>query len=139
MKILLKRHGKWLSSLSVWTSKQCIYLLTFFEIAWTENLSSVTQLYVHSPLLLLICQWNPTILLNNLIVVILLWYILFHCNQQNVIIMQSYCLKLILPCYFTGWIYVIEMILKVYSYGFENYWRDGQNRFDFVITVTIGN
>ncbi|KAK2370612.1 two pore calcium channel protein [Trifolium repens] len=36
-----------------------------------------------------------------------------------------------------GWIYVIEMILKVYSYGFENYWRDGQNRFDFVITVTI--
>ncbi|GAU27151.1 hypothetical protein TSUD_104590 [Trifolium subterraneum] len=36
-----------------------------------------------------------------------------------------------------GWIYVIEMILKVYSHGFENYWRDGQNRFDFVITVTI--
>lgn len=36
-----------------------------------------------------------------------------------------------------GWIYVMEMILKVYSYGFENYWRDGQNRFDFVITVTI--
>ncbi|CAJ2660491.1 unnamed protein product [Trifolium pratense] len=36
-----------------------------------------------------------------------------------------------------GWIYVIEMILKVYSYGFENYWRIGQNRFDFVITVTI--
>ncbi|XP_004487279.1 two pore calcium channel protein 1 isoform X2 [Cicer arietinum] len=36
-----------------------------------------------------------------------------------------------------GWIYVLEMILKVYSYGFENYWRDGQNRFDFVITVII--
>ncbi|KAL5082203.1 hypothetical protein RYX36_010624 [Vicia faba] len=36
-----------------------------------------------------------------------------------------------------GWIYVIEMVLKVYSYGFENYWRDGQNRFDFVITVII--
>ncbi|KAK7272377.1 hypothetical protein RJT34_28921 [Clitoria ternatea] len=36
-----------------------------------------------------------------------------------------------------GWIYVIEMVLKIYSYGFENYWRDGQNRFDFIITVTI--
>ncbi|MED6154975.1 mitochondrial thiamine pyrophosphate transporter [Stylosanthes scabra] len=36
-----------------------------------------------------------------------------------------------------GWIYVIEMALKVYSYGFENYWRDGQNRFDFVITWII--
>ncbi|XP_048327479.1 two pore calcium channel protein 1 isoform X2 [Ziziphus jujuba] len=36
-----------------------------------------------------------------------------------------------------GWIYVIEMALKVYSYGFENYWRDGQNRFDFLITWII--
>ncbi|KAJ4729809.1 Two pore calcium channel protein 1 [Melia azedarach] len=36
-----------------------------------------------------------------------------------------------------GWIYVIEMALKVYSYGFENYWGDGQNRFDFVITWVI--
>ncbi|XP_014510519.1 two pore calcium channel protein 1 [Vigna radiata var. radiata] len=36
-----------------------------------------------------------------------------------------------------GWIYVVEMLLKVYAYGFENYWRDGQNRFDFVITVII--
>ncbi|KAJ0113081.1 hypothetical protein Patl1_02249 [Pistacia atlantica] len=31
-----------------------------------------------------------------------------------------------------GWIYVLEMALKVYSFGFENYWRDGQNRFDFL-------
>ncbi|XP_057455509.1 two pore calcium channel protein 1 [Lotus japonicus] len=36
-----------------------------------------------------------------------------------------------------GWIYVIEMALKVYSFGFENYWRDGQNRFDFIITLII--
>ncbi|XP_061352144.1 two pore calcium channel protein 1 isoform X2 [Gastrolobium bilobum] len=36
-----------------------------------------------------------------------------------------------------GWIYVIEMVLKVYSYGFENYWRDGSNRFDFIITLII--
>ena len=81
---------------------------------------------------------NPTILLNFYLF-FLLWYILFHCNPQNVLSIQPYCLKLILPCCFTGWIYVVEMILKVYSYGFENYWRDGQNRFDFVITVTIGN
>ncbi|KAF7822985.1 two pore calcium channel protein 1 [Senna tora] len=36
-----------------------------------------------------------------------------------------------------GWIYVIEMALKVYAFGFENYWRDGQNRFDFMITWII--
>ncbi|KAK1405337.1 Two-pore calcium channel [Heracleum sosnowskyi] len=36
-----------------------------------------------------------------------------------------------------GWLYFLELVLKVYSYGFENYWRDGQNRFDFVITMVI--
>ncbi|XP_050205536.1 two pore calcium channel protein 1 [Mercurialis annua] len=36
-----------------------------------------------------------------------------------------------------GWLYVLEMALKVYAFGFENYWRDGQNRFDFVITWVI--
>ncbi|KAF5458455.1 hypothetical protein F2P56_022482 [Juglans regia] len=36
-----------------------------------------------------------------------------------------------------GWIYVLEMALKVYSFGFENYWMDGQNRFDFVVTWVI--
>ncbi|PIN14203.1 hypothetical protein CDL12_13171 [Handroanthus impetiginosus] len=36
-----------------------------------------------------------------------------------------------------GWIYVLEMALKVYAYGFENYWRDGQNRFDFIVTWVI--
>ncbi|XP_010689009.1 two pore calcium channel protein 1A [Beta vulgaris subsp. vulgaris] len=36
-----------------------------------------------------------------------------------------------------GWIYVLEMALKIYAYGFVNYWRDGQNRFDFVITCVI--
>ncbi|KAG4971998.1 hypothetical protein JHK85_038419 [Glycine max] len=36
-----------------------------------------------------------------------------------------------------GWIYVIEMVLKIYAFGFENYWRDGQNRFDFIVTVII--
>ncbi|XP_043805119.1 two pore calcium channel protein 1 isoform X2 [Manihot esculenta] len=39
--------------------------------------------------------------------------------------------------FFFGWIYVLEMALKVYSFGFENYWRDGQNRFDFLITWII--
>ncbi|KAG8364725.1 hypothetical protein BUALT_Bualt18G0028600 [Buddleja alternifolia] len=36
-----------------------------------------------------------------------------------------------------GWLYVLEMALKVYALGFLNYWRDGQNRFDFVITWVI--
>ena len=34
---------------------------------------------------------------------------------------------------------MIEMALKVMVYGFNNYWRSAQNRFDFVITVTIGH
>ncbi|WOG98745.1 hypothetical protein DCAR_0418090 [Daucus carota subsp. sativus] len=36
-----------------------------------------------------------------------------------------------------GWLYFLEMLLKVYSLGFENYWRAGQNRFDFIITMLI--
>lgn len=36
-----------------------------------------------------------------------------------------------------GWLYVVEMSLKVLVYGFNNYWRSAQNQFDFVITVTI--
>ncbi|KAA8524388.1 hypothetical protein F0562_010820 [Nyssa sinensis] len=36
-----------------------------------------------------------------------------------------------------GWLYVLEMALKIFAYGFENYWRDGQNRFDFIITWVI--
>ncbi|XP_074302314.1 two pore calcium channel protein 1B-like isoform X2 [Silene latifolia] len=36
-----------------------------------------------------------------------------------------------------GWLYVLEMGLKIYASGFLNYWRDGQNRFDFIITCVI--
>ncbi|CAI9279992.1 unnamed protein product [Lactuca saligna] len=36
-----------------------------------------------------------------------------------------------------GWIYVVEMGLKVYTYGFKNYWKDGENRFDFISTWVI--
>ncbi|KAJ1284774.1 hypothetical protein BS78_03G230800 [Paspalum vaginatum] len=36
-----------------------------------------------------------------------------------------------------GWIYVVEMALKIFSLGFGAYWMEGQNKFDFVITWTI--
>nr|ATG70803.1 ATCCH1 fatty acid oxygenation upregulated 2 [Juniperus scopulorum] len=36
-----------------------------------------------------------------------------------------------------GWLYVVEMLLKIFSYGFDAYWREGQNRFDFTITWII--
>ncbi|KAL8506571.1 hypothetical protein ACS0TY_017457 [Phlomoides rotata] len=36
-----------------------------------------------------------------------------------------------------GWVYVVEVLLKVYSFGFMNYWSDGQNRFDFIVTWVI--
>ncbi|PIA55384.1 hypothetical protein AQUCO_00800267v1 [Aquilegia coerulea] len=37
-----------------------------------------------------------------------------------------------------GWIYVVEMALKIFASGFDNYWTEGQNRFDFVVTWIIG-
>ncbi|XP_010924552.2 two pore calcium channel protein 1 isoform X3 [Elaeis guineensis] len=39
--------------------------------------------------------------------------------------------------FFFGWIYVLEMALKIFSLGFDAYWLEGQNRFDFVITWII--
>lgn len=36
-----------------------------------------------------------------------------------------------------GWIYVLEMALKIFSFGFDSYWMDGQNRFDFIVTWII--
>ncbi|KAH7651703.1 Voltage-gated potassium channels domain-containing protein [Dioscorea alata] len=39
--------------------------------------------------------------------------------------------------FFFGWLYVLEMALKIFSYGFDAYWMDGQNRFDFIITWII--
>ncbi|CAM6101096.1 unnamed protein product [Calypogeia fissa] len=36
-----------------------------------------------------------------------------------------------------GWIYLVELVLKVLVYGFNNYWRSGANRFDFFITWII--
>ncbi|KAG0489324.1 hypothetical protein HPP92_008135 [Vanilla planifolia] len=39
--------------------------------------------------------------------------------------------------FFFGWIYVLEMALKIFTFGFSAYWMDGQNRFDFVVTWII--
>ncbi|XP_020702089.1 two pore calcium channel protein 1 isoform X1 [Dendrobium catenatum] len=39
--------------------------------------------------------------------------------------------------FFFGWIYIVEVALKVFTYGFRTYWMEGQNRFDFVITWII--
>lgn len=36
-----------------------------------------------------------------------------------------------------GWLYVVEMLLKIYAYGFSTYWQDGLNKFDFTITCII--
>ncbi|XP_078438900.1 two-pore channel 1 [Wolffia australiana] len=39
--------------------------------------------------------------------------------------------------FFFGWIYILEVALKIFSTGFDRYWMEGQNRFDFVITWII--
>lgn len=36
-----------------------------------------------------------------------------------------------------GWLYVVEMILKIYAFGFYTYWAGGLNKFDFCITWVI--
>ncbi|KAL3701106.1 hypothetical protein R1sor_019128 [Riccia sorocarpa] len=36
-----------------------------------------------------------------------------------------------------GWLYLVELALKVLVYGFSNYWRSGLNRFDFFVTWII--
>lgn len=36
-----------------------------------------------------------------------------------------------------GLIYVLEMALKIFAFGFKNYWRNGENRFDFLVTWVI--
>lgn len=36
-----------------------------------------------------------------------------------------------------GWVYLVELFLKVLVYGFTNYWRLGTNKFDFFITWII--
>lgn len=36
-----------------------------------------------------------------------------------------------------GWLYVVEMLLKIYAFGFHTYWRGGLNKFDFCITCII--
>ncbi|KAK8949371.1 Two pore calcium channel protein 1 [Platanthera zijinensis] len=39
--------------------------------------------------------------------------------------------------FFFGWVYVLEVALKIFTYGFSTYWMEGQSRFDFVITWII--
>lgn len=39
--------------------------------------------------------------------------------------------------YAFGWVYVLEALLKVSALGFCNYWRQGANRVDFLITWII--
>ncbi|KAL3701109.1 hypothetical protein R1sor_019131 [Riccia sorocarpa] len=36
-----------------------------------------------------------------------------------------------------GWLYLVELALKVLACGFRNYWRSMQNRFDFFVTWII--
>ncbi|CAA6661126.1 unnamed protein product [Spirodela intermedia] len=36
-----------------------------------------------------------------------------------------------------GWLYILEVALKIFTDGFGRYWMEGQNRFDFVITWII--
>lgn len=80
-------------------------------------------------------------LFHEYIFVYLNFHFIYSLSDQNINIFSPVLvffqnLQLSSPC--AGWIYVLEVILKVYAYGFVNYWRDGQNRFDFVITWVIG-
>ncbi|GJT14188.1 putative RNA-directed DNA polymerase [Tanacetum coccineum] len=36
-----------------------------------------------------------------------------------------------------AWIYLFEVVLHVYTYGFENYWDNSENRYNFILTWII--
>lgn len=98
------------------------YCPSFYHSRFSENLKA----FVRSPKFGYIISF---ILIVNLVAVII---------ETSLDIANNSAQKVWQEVEFVfGWIYVLEMALKVYAYGFENYWRDGQNCFDFLITWII--
>uniref|UniRef100_A0A0D3ESH0 Two pore calcium channel protein 1 n=1 Tax=Oryza barthii TaxID=65489 RepID=A0A0D3ESH0_9ORYZ len=95
---------------------------SFYHSALCERLKS----FVRSPLFEYIVIF---VLLMNLVAVII---------ETTLDIENSSSQKVWQEVEFVfGWIYVIEMALKIFSLGFGAYWMEGQNKFDFVLTWTI--
>ena len=113
---------------------------TIHVLTWARSLSSALRVFnVGTPLeilYLLTCSLLPVWSHYSKLCVL---YRLSLVSVSEINRWLFLLLFLILSFFPTGWIYVLEMALKIYSFGFENYWRDGQNRFDFMITWIIGN
>ncbi|KAK3184137.1 hypothetical protein Dsin_031423 [Dipteronia sinensis] len=106
--------------------EDCPSCFEYFSSAYHSSFSEKLKAFVRSPKFGYIISF---ILIVNLIAVIIETTLDIE-NSSGQKVWQS-------VEFVFGWIYVLEMALKIYSFGFTNYWRDGQNRFDFLITLVI--
>ncbi|KAK4845703.1 hypothetical protein QYF36_008097 [Acer negundo] len=106
--------------------EDCPSCFEYFSSVYRSSFSEKLKAFVRSPKFGYIISF---ILIVNLIAVIVETTLDIE-NSSGQKVWQS-------VEFVFGWIYVLEMALKIYSFGFTNYWRDGQNRFDFLITLVI--
>lgn len=95
---------------------------TFFETDLWQNVSS----YVRSPAF---AYHIGVVMIVNIAVV--LWETTMDLRNKDT--PESVRLFALVECGFSLF-YIVEMVLKVGSQGFNRYWRDLGNRFDFAVT-----
>nr|XP_010924550.1 two pore calcium channel protein 1 isoform X1 [Elaeis guineensis]XP_019706790.1 two pore calcium channel protein 1 isoform X1 [Elaeis guineensis]XP_019706791.1 two pore calcium channel protein 1 isoform X1 [Elaeis guineensis]XP_019706792.1 two pore calcium channel protein 1 isoform X1 [Elaeis guineensis]XP_019706793.1 two pore calcium channel protein 1 isoform X1 [Elaeis guineensis]XP_029121059.1 two pore calcium channel protein 1 isoform X1 [Elaeis guineensis] len=102
--------------------------------SWFENCPS----FYHSPLCKNLKAFVRSPMFGYVIVFILVLNLVAVVIETTLDIENSSAQKIWQQVeFFFGWIYVLEMALKIFSLGFDAYWLEGQNRFDFVITWII--
>ncbi|KAG1367886.1 two pore calcium channel protein 1 [Cocos nucifera] len=102
--------------------------------SWFENYPS----FYHSPLCKNLKAFVRSPMFGYIIVFVLVLNLVAVVIETMLDIENSSAQKIWQKVeFFFGWIYVLEMALKIFSFGFDAYWLEGQNRFDFVITWII--
>ncbi|KAJ9686327.1 hypothetical protein PVL29_015294 [Vitis rotundifolia] len=102
--------------------------------SWFERYPS----FYHSPACEKLKAFVRSSIFGNMIAVILVLNLVAVIIETTLDIENNSAQKVWQKVEFVfGWIYVLEMALKVFAFGFKNYWKDDQNRFDFFITWII--
>lgn len=102
--------------------------------SWFERYPS----FYHSPACEKLKAFVRSSIFGNMIAVILVLNLVAVIIETTLDIENNSAQKVWQKVEFVlGWIYVLEMALKVFAFGFKNYWRDDSNRFDFFITWII--
>lgn len=104
------------------------------SLSWFERYPS----FYHSPACEKLKAFVRSSIFGNMIAVILVLNLVAVIIETTLDIENNSAQKVWQKVEFVlGWIYVLEMALKVFAFGFKNYWRDDSNRFDFFITWII--